>query len=249
MMNTAAPTPARAWRWREREWGWIALCSVLLCGVFSLWPQLDLALSALFIDGRGRFVGDSVAPVRALYLAVPWVGRALVVVALLAWLRPRAMRWRRPLLALGLSLLLGVGLVVNGGLKEHWGRERPGPVLAGGAAQRYSPALRPVAHCASNCSFVSGHAATGFALMSAGLLGTPRTRRRWLVIGWAGGLLVGLGRVAQGGHFASDVLFAGLVVWACHALLREGWLRVVAARRRSQYRSGTNMSAGTGWRK
>ena len=245
-----------AWRWREREWSWLALATCVLCGVFSLWPAWDLALSRQFQTADGSFIGQQWGPVWMLYLAVPWLGRALFLAALLGWrwsargptcrptCRPCA-RWRRRCLALALSLLLGVGLTVNGVFKEHWGRARPSEVLAQGGADRFSPALRPVAQCRTNCSFVSGHAATGFALMSVGLLGSPRTRRRWWCVGAAAGLLVGLGRIAQGGHFGSDVLFAGLLVWACHATLREAWLRLAVRRRRAARAQPQRLSVGS----
>ena len=237
----AQPAPVKPWRWREREWAWIAATSTLLCLSFSFWPELDLVLSRLFQTASGSFVGNAQPLVLAVYRAVPWVGRALALLALLVWLRPAwsriSARWRRRLLTLGLSLLVGVGLAVNGVLKEQWGRARPGDVVALGGHAPFTPALRPVEHCQRNCSFVSGHAATGFVLMSIGLLGAPATRRRWLAVGLLAGLVVGLGRIAQGGHFASDVLFAGLEIWTCHAALRELWLHAVLRRRRRRCRT------------
>jgi len=230
---------AVAWRWREREWSWIALLCAGLCLVFSVWPELDLHLSRQFLQPDGRFAGSDSALVLSIYRVVPWIGRGLALLALLLTVLPRSWqarwpgpRWRRRLLALGLSTWLGVGLTVNGVLKEHWGRARPSEVAVLGGTATFSPALRPVEQCRSNCSFVSGHAATGFALMSIGLFGSPRQRRRWLLVGAVAGLAVGTGRIAQGGHFGSDVLFSGLCVWLCHALLREIWLRLALRRRR-----------------
>lgn len=247
-MKPSWSAPQRAavapWRLREREWTWIAWTCVCLCTVFSLWPELDLHVSQAFMGPDGQFVGRSQPLVMGVYHTVPWVGRGLALLALAvalgAWLSPGSRLrppWRRRLAALGLSLLLGVGLMVNGALKEQWGRARPGDLALLGGNAEFSPALRPVSQCRTNCSFVSGHAATGFALMSLGMAGAPRTRRRWGIVGFAAGLLVGLGRVAQGGHFVSDVLFAGLVMWACHATVRELWLKV-AARRLHRRRQG-----------
>jgi lipid A 4'-phosphatase len=231
--------PRTGWSWREREWSAVAWTGAVLCLVFSLWPELDLVLAAPFSDGKGGFIGNTQALVLATYHVVPWLGRGLAVAALVVTLWPThglrgrpGVRWRRRWQALGLCLLIGVGLTVNGGLKTQWGRARPAEVVGLGGTAQFSPALRPVAQCRDNCSFVSGHAATGFALMAFGLLGTARQRRRWLVVGLCAGLWVGLGRMAQGGHFASDVLFAGLVIWICNAALREAWLQQVCRRRR-----------------
>ena len=236
-MNAAVPVKpgSPTWRSRDREWTWIAMTCVGLCGLFSLWPELDLRASRAFLADEQVFVGQQLTAVVGLYQVVPWIGRAGALLALLVALSPRrwwSPRWRRRLMALGLSMLVGVGMAVNGLLKEHWGRARPAEVHAPGGNARFSPALRPVAQCHSNCSFVSGHAATGFALMSIGLLGSPQTRRRWLLLGLVAGAAVGLGRMAQGGHFLSDVLFAGWVIWLCQAALREAWLRRTAWQRK-----------------
>jgi len=224
------PRQSTAWRWRQREWSWIALACSVTCLLFSLWPALDLQVSAwAWRPGQG-FMGNQFWPIRASYEAVPWLGRVLGLVGLLLVLMPRrgrhwlGARWHIRLLALGLVVWLGVGLLVNGVFKEHWGRPRPIAVQALGGAVPFQPALRPSAYCAHNCSFVSGHAATGFALMAVGLVGAPATRRRWLWIGGTAGLLVGAGRVAQGGHFLSDVLLSGVAIWACCATLRLGAL-------------------------
>lgn len=235
-----------AWRAREREWAAIAVTAMLLCLVFSLLPRADLDISAWFYDSRDGFVGNRQPVVMLVYWAVPWLGRAAgllaLVVCLAGWRHAGRLgraSWRR-IGALGLVLLLGVGLLVNGGLKEHWGRARPKAVIGLGGSAAYAPALQPSDACDHNCSFVSGHAATGFAVMALGCLGAPRTRRRWLYAGLVLGLLVGAGRVLQGGHFVSDVLFAGLAIWATTAIVRQGWLvgRLRQHRRALQRRAG-----------
>jgi lipid A 4'-phosphatase len=133
-------------------------------------------------------------------------------------------------MVLALSMALGTGLMVNGVLKEHWGRSRPNTAQAFGGTLAFAPALQPSRQCATNCSFVSGHSATGFTVMAVGLLGAPATRRRWLLYGAGCGLLIGLVRMAQGGHYLSDVLFSGMVVWLCNLCLAEIWIRVKARR-------------------
>jgi lipid A 4'-phosphatase len=44
-------------------------------------------------------------------------------------------------------------------------------------------------------------------------------RKRWMLAGIALGAWVGVGRIIQGGHFLSDVVFAFWAVYACAALL------------------------------
>ena len=44
------------------------------------------------------------------------------------------------------------------------------------------------------------------------------------LIGVGAGLLVGAGRVLQGGHFLSDIVFAGLAMHGVCLLIRAGWV-------------------------
>jgi membrane-associated phospholipid phosphatase len=77
--------------------------------------------------------------------------------------------------------------------------------------------------CQTNCSFVAGEAASIFMLFFAiAFLARGRQRKMLLMAGIAAGLAAGMIRVAQGGHFLSDVVFAGVVM----ALVAEGlvWL-------------------------
>ena len=248
-----SPTPvapaARPWRCRQREWAALALTWVVLSLAFTLWPTLDLTVSAWFYRPPGSpgwhgFAADQFAVVAVIHGAVPWFGRTATLLGLLLavfWrLRPGPvnLRWWRRGLMLSLLMVLGTGVVVNAILKENWGRPRPVDVQTFGGAGTFEPALHPSNQCNSNCSFVSGHAATGFTLLALGLLGAPATRRRWLLWGLAAGLSTGALRIAQGGHFLSDVLFSGLVIWLCGAMLRAGCLQLRAWRRRRRKRIG-----------
>ena len=243
---TAAPSERaarRGWRARNKA-GWIGLTiALLLAWIFTVWPQLDLWASGQFHSSAGAFVGDQFGFVRFLYHGIPVSGKlyalvGLIVIVVSIW-RPHPIggRWSRRLAALAWVSLLGSGLLVNAGLKEYWGRARPVQVSQFGGTQQFSPALTPTDQCKHNCSFVSGHATSGYILMAVGLMGSVATRRRWLWIGLAWGAVVSLARVAEGGHFLSDTLFAGLAVWASGWLIREAWLRIVALRwRRSRRR-------------
>lgn len=210
--------------------------------VFAAWPGLDLQVTRGFHDAQHGFAGSRSGLVMAVYTAVPWLGRLAALAGLLAWLLPMVctarlpVRTRRSAMAIALSMLLGVGLLTNGALKEHWGRARPNAVTPFGGTLPFRPVLSHHDECRHNCSFVSGHAATGFALMSVGLLAAPARRRRWWWIGLAAGTAIGLGRVTQGGHFLSDIVFAALVMQGSHLALRLAWLRRVAARRRRRRR-------------
>lgn len=220
--------------------GWHGLAAgVALSLVFVLWPGIDLWASGLFRTPAGRFIGDDYAWVRAFYVVghAAGVGYPLLTGAVLAagrlWPGRVPFRWRRRAGALLLVSVVAGGLVVNVGLKEHWGRARPVQVTEFGGLRHFSPMWRPSDQCPTNCSFSSGHAAAGFLVMSVGLMGPVAVRRRWWWTGLGIGLLASLARVMQGGHFLSDTLFSGWVVWGCGWVVREAWLWRVARRRRA----------------
>lgn len=192
---------------------------ILAVTVFSLWPQLDLRISALFYTPGEGFALDRLAPVQAVYWGVWYGSRIAILSVLLLWLASFAIRggWlqsrRRWFGFLALAIALGPGLIADTGLKNHWGRARPQHISEFGGDKTFTPALLPSNQCERNCSFVSGHATGAFALMVFGWLASPRRRARWMLAAALAGGVVGWVRIIQGGHFASDVVFAFYAVW------------------------------------
>jgi lipid A 4'-phosphatase len=208
--------------------------------LFASFPGLDLLFSARYYQPGLGFFQRSNPVVLALYDWTPWIGRGLVLVlvlfALLAPLlakvfrssgRPdlavRAMGPGRHLATVAVCCaLLGNGVIIEGILKNTVGRPRPVQVIPFGGPDAYHGPFVPGADPGGHRSFVSSHAAAGFALMSLGLTCGPLWRRRWLLIGILAGAVVGLGRIMQGGHFVSDIVFAFYAVWiSCEVI---GWL-------------------------
>lgn len=212
---------------------------VLAAIVFTAWPQIDLAVARLFyLDGR--FAGTTWAWSNFVYRGLPWFGAA--VLAWAAFVLVRARTAKRPPVArvrraamLLLVAVFGLWLAVHVGLKDNWGRPRPGQVQAFHGTAVFEPALQPSSECPRNCSFVSGHAAGAFTLLALGAFGTRRTRWRWWFAGLGLGTVVGLARIAQGGHFASDIVFSLVVIWGTTILVREIWLRLALRRRRRKF--------------
>ncbi|MGO8915027.1 MAG: phosphatase PAP2 family protein [Stellaceae bacterium] len=199
---------------------------VLAAAVFLLFPGIDLWASGLFYRAGDGFFLAQWAPVRALYAGVPYLTDVIVVgvIALYLWsLRRGRAVWRvdgRVAAFLLLALALGPGLLVNTVLKDHWGRARPSQVTQFGGTQAFTPAPLPAANCQRNCSFPAGHPAIGFYLVSFAFLVRDRRRRRAATgAAIAAGAVFGLARLAQGGHFLSDVVFSGLLVYGVSALL------------------------------
>lgn len=195
--------------------------------VFLGLPQLDLWTSDLFYTPGHGFPLRDWAPAMLLYRAVPWIAWALVGLVVIAaiWLFLTGRPWwrldARALVFLALSFAIGPGLLANTLFKDHWGRARPAQIEAFGGSRQFTAAPLPASQCAENCSFVSGHAALGFALVAFAFLLPAGPRRRAAITAALGfGALVGLDRIAQGAHFLSDVVFAGLVAYGtaafCH---------------------------------
>lgn len=222
---------------------WIAMALTgAFAALFVAFPGLDLFVSGFFhTPGRG-FPAESdrtVQTVRYLWRLSAWVvviGAGTLLLASALSGRPRLLGIGRAALVFFLLLQgLGPGLLVNAVLKDNWGRARPSQVVEFGGAKRHNPALLPTDQCGRNCSFVGGEAAYAFSFMALGFLPGPiRRRRGWFAFGAVFGIAVSTVRIAQGGHFASDCLFAGilmlLVGWAVHALLYRAPLPAGLAR-------------------
>lgn len=204
-----------------------ALAAAVATALFLLVPQVDLWVSGLFFrPGRG-FVLRDWPPAAFVHHLVPWLAAAIVLILAVAaaWLflmkQPLWRFDRKALVFVALSTALGPGVLANTVLKDHWGRARPEQVQAFGGAREFTPAPLPATQCPRNCAFVSGDAALGFSFVAFALLLPPgTTRRRAAAAALAFGGFLGLVRIAQGGHFLSDVVWAGLVVFGAAAILR-----------------------------
>lgn len=203
----------------RNPWVWAIAALVPLV----LFPGIDIAVSALFFDDATRSFPFRVHPLGEfarktlpifLFAAAGLIGLAGAASAALK----RPVAGIRPPMALLVvaSLALGPGLMVNLILKDNWGRARPSTIAEFNAghqpARQYTPALVMSDQCPDNCSFPSGHAALGFWTVSLALLAPPGRRRAALAAAFAFGAAMGLVRIAQGGHFISDVAFSGVIV-------------------------------------
>jgi lipid A 4'-phosphatase len=152
------------------------------------------------------------------------VGLVLFLLAAWTFWRQRAFfsRQRRAALYLLLVMVIGPGLLVNTLFKDQWGRARPSQIEEFGGTKQFTRAAIPADQCEKNCSFVSGHASVGFFFLAFAYV-WPRRRVFWLAAGTGLGLGIGLVRIMQGGHFFSDVIFCGIVVYlsarVLHAVL------------------------------
>lgn len=217
---------------------WAGLVLLALLGTLPFWfSDLDLWAAAYF-HAPGA---DDPWPIAhhplwvLLYHLAPaltgllLLGALLVLVAGTRW--PRASRLRPAAWFLIAATLLGPGLVVNAVFKDHWGRPRPHQVEALGGQLDYLPPLAR-GESGQGKSFPCGHSSVGFLLGVFFLLWYPHRRR----LAWAAlaaaillGTLLGIGRMAAGDHFLSDVIWSAVMVHAV-ALALYPWFRRQAAR-------------------
>jgi len=200
------------------RWLWSTLLGFVGLLGLSTVTNIDLALSSWFYEPD---VGWRYAEAWGWRCLFEFGLRPAILMAITAfmvligsWLRPVWVPYRRACLVLVLAVALGPGLVVNGILKPYWGRPRPRQVAEFGGLQAFRYWWQPGGH-GSGKSFPSGHAAMGFVMVAGAVL-IPQVygRLRHAAIGAAFGygLLLGCGRIVQGGHFFSDVLWAGVIV-------------------------------------
>lgn len=198
--------------------------------LFTVFPQWDLAISAYFWDVGRRAFTLAGAPwartARSLANWIPWLiagpaFAAIILKLLFPW--GRMFMSARAAVFLAATMALGPGLVVNGILKEEWGRPRPVHVEEFGGKDAYRPWFATDGACPGNCSFVSGEGALGFwltapASLVPGPLGAVAMMAAVAFAATAGGL-----RIAFGGHFFTDVVFSGVLVVLVVVLTRL-WL-------------------------
>ena len=194
----------------------LVMLSVVTGALFLIRPQIDLDAAALFYRDGGFYLAHHPL-VQFLYHYSPLFAVLTGTAALLLWMLSLVLKRdlfgvsKRVWAYLLLALLLGPGLIVNLLLKEHWGRARPIQIEQFGGDKQFTPPLVIAHQCNHNCSFPSGHASAGFYFIAPALL-ARRRRWLWLTLAVLFGFLVGWGRMAQGGHFLSDVIFSFLFV-------------------------------------
>jgi lipid A 4'-phosphatase len=204
--------------------------------VFAAFPDLDLKITQLFFDPGDRwfvltrymFV-DGHMWVMRLRDATMWIVTALALAPVAALIlklvrpaKPMLMSPRSMVFLLG-TLALAPGVLANAVLKEHWARPRPIEVRGFNGNESFVPWWDPRGTCDQNCSFISGEGAGAFWTLAPAALAPPPMRPAAYAAALVFATAVGAMRIAVGGHFFTDIAFAGvftfLIIWLAHALL------------------------------
>lgn len=179
----------------------------------------DVAVTGLLHDGpRGWAFGDAWLW-RFLYdfgeIPIYTAAAGSLILLIGGTFIRKLLNLRRIALYFLLVAIIGPCLIVNAVLKDHWGRPRPRQVDLFGGTKRHLHVWEK-GPGGEGKSFPCGHAAAGFFLFSPYFVlrrRKPRSSALFLALGIGYGTLMGIGRMAQGGHFLTDVIGAGVVVY------------------------------------
>lgn len=208
----------------------LALAVVVSSWFFYVFPSVDLSVSRWFYDASEGFVLANSSPLRALRSSATWIMRCVMLLALFqvarhAWAGRMAEQVARRWLWLLSCLVVGPGLLVNGLLKEHWGRPRPRATDLFGGEAPFQKVWVITDWCDRNCSFVSGEASSAAWLVAAALMAPRRIRKAVIALVALYASAVSINRIAFGGHYLSDVVLA----WLLCALVFIAMFRLIHA--------------------
>jgi len=209
------------------------LATIILAIIFLQKPELDLIVQRWFyVDGGGPNSGFILKqyPIASLLRRMVMIAYALWYIVIILGLISVFTRKPWPMLRylkfdirqwwfLVITSLIGPLLISNLILKDHWGRARPRQLVEFGGELQFSPPLYLSDQCQTNCSFVSGEASSMFMIFIALAFVIPTKRRLLVFLTLFLGSLSGLMRIGLGGHFLSDVVFAGLFMCICASLV------------------------------
>jgi len=211
-----------------------ALTIAVVAGlIFGLYPELDLRIAGRFYAvedaNHNTFAFRLYPPVMFARNVGLWIGTVLVATSVGALViklilpRRKLLMPGRAVVFLIATMILAPGLMANVILKDHWGRPRPIDITQFGGNEHFVAWWDPRGDCRANCTFVSGDVAGAFWTIAPAALAPPQWRA--LAYGAALGLGTGMAaiRMMAGGHFPSDVIFAGvftfLIIWIVYALI------------------------------
>ena len=199
----------------------VLLPLILLLGLTLLFwvTRADIiTLRPFYNKSQEWFLGDSLLWILLhKYGSLPGIlmGTGSLIVVILSFFIKRYFVYRKAALFLVLSLALGPGLFTNTLLKDHWGRPRPIQIKEFEGSEEYTKVWLKT-DFKDGRSFPSGHASICFYLMTPFFV-LRKTRSKWavsfLITGLIYGGLMGFGRMIQGAHWPSDVLWAAGIVY------------------------------------
>jgi membrane-associated PAP2 superfamily phosphatase len=197
----------------------------LLTVVFRVF-NLDIAVQKLFFDfprNAWKYADNAFVIWLYKYGTYPAIilAAAAVVVFTMGFVYEGMKKHRKAALLIILTMFIGPGLVTNVILKNYAGRPRPRDVKEFNGGMDFKQPFEP-GNPGRGFSFPCGHCTMGFFFYAVYLILRKKNKRASYAV-LSGSVLygtaMGIGRMAQGGHFASDVFWAaGITVLTAETL-------------------------------
>lgn len=198
--------------------------------IFAAMPELDLIVSRFFWDptaGFGFKENSLLIAFRDANRFLPWMVIGIATTLLIPNPFLRTLKYPpapHKLLFVITFFATGPGLGVHL-IKMLVGRARPRGLKEFGGSALFTPPWQLTDQCVRNCSFISGEAASAFALLTLIVFINPKYQTRYLAAVGIIAAAFSFNRVVFGGHFLSDVVIAWSVMFALAALLWRSFSR------------------------
>lgn len=185
--------------------------------------NLDLRIQRLFFDPLGGWFLKHSQPWDLLYrysnipALIVSVGSLILLTA--GFYIYQLTRYRKILFYFVCIMAIGPGLIINTILKDNWGRPRPRNITEFGGKYDFEEVLQ-IDPSSPGKSLPCGHASMGFYFMAPSFIFRKKRKTLaniFLFFGLIFGSLIGLARIVQGGHFASDVIWSAGIVFLVSA--------------------------------
>lgn len=203
----------------QKHFSWF-IPLILILTLAPLSPYIDLSIERYFYSDDHFQSNDFLNFIYTFGVIPGWIlALGALFMFILSYIYPILKPWRPYILLPLLTMIIGPGVIIDKSFKDHWGRPRPKQIQEFGGIQQFRPFYQPnfFQQPEPSKSFPSGHCSMGFLFFSVVLAGR-RLRKRWLFL--TGiittvvlGTLLGYTRMAQGGHFFSDVILAAAIMW------------------------------------
>ncbi len=196
----------------------------ICCLFITVGPTLDLYVAGLFYIGESQFSLQSVdflSKIFRKFLLPLLIFYILILPIFSRFIRIHKVYFGykfsiKEIFLIWITQILSILIFINLILKDLWGRARPGDITHFGGKEIFTPWFELSSACDSNCSFVSGDASVGFSIIVLYFI-TKNILFFYLSIIF--GVLLGFIRIIAGGHFLSDILFAGIFILIINLLI------------------------------
>ena len=181
---------------------------------FILFPEFDIFFSKLFFFEE-KWISDKYVFIRSLrsflkdLMIVFSITSFLLIVVnnILKKKKQPILKSRTKLILIGFIFgpVIGCGFIANFYFKDNWGRARPINIQEFGGEKIYTQPFIMSDQCERNCSWISGEASAAFSFIAGTII---LKNPIFLILNIIFGIIVSFCRIAMGGHFLSDNIFA-----------------------------------------